>query len=95
MSKAKYRLKPDAQVGSITIVPTIAHGHKRYSVLSIEESNGTPVANPLICLEYADDKAESYPQQIITLPLDAVALLCQDAYPEFQFWTLNKQYNPK
>ena len=93
MSKAKYRLKPDAQVGSITIVPTIAHGLTQYEVISIEESNGTPVSNPLICLQYAEGKAASYPQEFISFPLDTLAELCENTDPEFKFWVLNKQYN--
>lgn len=93
MSKAKYRLKPDAQVGLRVLIPTMSHGLTLYKVLSIEESNGIPVANPLICLHYAAGKATSYPQEFITLPLDTLAELCENTDPEFKFWVLNKQYN--
>lgn len=93
MSKAKYRLKPDASVGMLAYVPTMTHGPTLYKVLSIEEGNGTPVSNPLICLQYSEGKAASYPQEFITLPLDTLAELCENTDPDFHFWVLNKQYN--
>lgn len=95
MSKAKYRLKPDLRKSLDVLIPTMSHGLTLYKVLSIEESNGTPVANPLIFLQYSEGKAASYPQEFITLPLDALAELCENTDPNFHFWVLNKQYNEK
>lgn len=93
MSQAKYRLKPSSRVGLDVLIPTMTHGLTLYKVLSIEESNGTPVVNPLIYLQYAEGKAASYPQEFIALPLDALAELCENTDPEFHFWVLNKQYS--
>ena len=93
MSQPKYKLKPSLRKSLDVLIPTMSHGLTLYKVLSIEESNGTPVANPLICLRYAEGKSESYPQEFITLPLDTLAELCENTDPEFHFWTLNKQYS--
>ena len=93
MIQPKYKLKSHEIVGFRVFVPTMSHGLTQYEVISVEESNGTPVANPLICLQYSDGKAASYPQEFITLPLDTLAELCENTDPEFHFWVLNKQYN--
>lgn len=95
MSQSKYKLKPDLRKSLDVLIPTMSHGLTLYKVLSIEENNVTPVVNPLICLQYSEGKATSYPQEFITLPLDTLAELCENTAPEFKFWVLNKQYNPK
>jgi len=93
MSQPKYKLKHKDVVHAVVLLPTMSHGLTHYEVIAIEQSNGTPVANPLVFLQYSGGKSASYPQEFVSFPLDTLAELCENTDPEFHFWVLNKQYS--